>query len=196
MEGALSLAMLAGASVGLLYSARVVKQQRQQQRITNQDSSKEGFDVSGPAVARAFSQSHTSFVENSAKKFNPLMNIMDPAKNSLLPPNYTPIDVTNMQKNITNAVKKVDADPSDPSYKLRMDPLNKIQVNGKGTGTLQQQLARCEAVKTDSCSAFDDPLFQANCGVCLDIGKNSQFDIISPLANSVVSSLAKPERKF
>lgn len=169
MEGALSLVMLAGASAGLLYSARAVKQQRQQQR-----TAKEGFDVTSPTVARAFSQSHTSFVENSAKKFNPLMNIMDPAKNSLLPPNYTATDVTTAQTNVTNAVKKVDANPSDPSYNLRIDPLNKIQVNGAGSGTLQQQVAKCETVKSDDCSKFDDPVFQANCGICLDVGNDSQ----------------------
>lgn len=32
----------------------------------------------------------------------------------------------------------------------------------------------CEAIKTVDCSAFDDPAFNLNCGICLDIGKNSE----------------------
>ena len=31
---------------------------------------------------------------------------------------------------------------------------------------------KCESIKTMDCSAFDDPEFTLNCGVCLDIGKN------------------------
>jgi hypothetical protein len=174
MEGALSLVMLAGASAGLLYSAKTVREKRQQQRTVNHSSSKEGFGVTSPSVARAFSQSHTAFVENSAKKFNPLMNTMDPGKNSLLPPNYTSTDVSNAQNSIVSAIKKVIAKPSEPSYTLSVDPLNKIQVNGAGAGSLESQIAKCEAVKSDDCSKFDDPVFQANCGVCLDVGKNSQ----------------------
>ena len=32
----------------------------------------------------------------------------------------------------------------------------------------------CEAIKTMDCSAFDNPNFSLNCGICLDIGKNSK----------------------
>ena len=31
---------------------------------------------------------------------------------------------------------------------------------------------KCESINTMDCSAFDDPEFSLNCGVCLDIGKN------------------------
>jgi len=31
----------------------------------------------------------------------------------------------------------------------------------------------CEAIQTMNCNAFDDPTFSLNCGMCLDIGKNS-----------------------
>ena len=31
----------------------------------------------------------------------------------------------------------------------------------------------CEAIQTMNCNAFDDPNFSLNCGMCLDIGKNS-----------------------
>lgn len=35
-------------------------------------------------------------------------------------------------------------------------------------------IEKCEAIKSTDCSAFDDPGFQLNCGMCLDIGENSQ----------------------
>jgi hypothetical protein len=31
---------------------------------------------------------------------------------------------------------------------------------------------KCESIKVMDCSAFDDPEFSLNCGICLDIGKN------------------------
>ena len=42
-----------------------------------------------------------------------------------------------------------------------------------GKSKLFDQISKCEAVKTTDCSAFDDPSFTADCGLCLDIGKNS-----------------------
>jgi len=46
-------------------------------------------------------------------------------------------------------------------------------LNDGKTG-LFAKIAKCEAVTTTDCSAFDDPAFQTDCGICLDIGKNSE----------------------
>jgi hypothetical protein len=35
-------------------------------------------------------------------------------------------------------------------------------------------IKKCEAVNTADCDAFDNPSFTTDCGICLDIGKNSQ----------------------
>jgi hypothetical protein len=43
-----------------------------------------------------------------------------------------------------------------------------------GPNGLFASIEKCEAVKTDSCSAFDDPSFTSECGICLDIGTNSK----------------------
>lgn len=45
-------------------------------------------------------------------------------------------------------------------------------LNTKPTG-LFSIIKTCEAITTMDCSAFDDPNFSLNCGVCLDVGKNS-----------------------
>ena len=49
---------------------------------------------------------------------------------------------------------------------------NNTPLNSKRDG-LWATIDKCEAVKTSDCSIFDDPEFKNNCGVCLDIGKNS-----------------------
>lgn len=46
-------------------------------------------------------------------------------------------------------------------------PLNEAR-NG-----LWEKIAKCEAVKKADCSAFDDPEFTKDCGICLDVGENS-----------------------
>jgi hypothetical protein len=45
-------------------------------------------------------------------------------------------------------------------------------LNDKRDG-LWESIDKCEAVKTMDCDAFDDPEFSKICGICLDIGKNS-----------------------
>lgn len=46
-------------------------------------------------------------------------------------------------------------------------------LNDGKTG-LFAKIKKCEAVTTADCSAFDDPSFQTDCGICLDLGKNSE----------------------
>lgn len=52
--------------------------------------------------------------------------------------------------------------------KKRRYPLN------TGTVGLFDITSRCEAVKTMDCNAFDDTKFSKSCGICLDIGENSE----------------------
>jgi hypothetical protein len=39
---------------------------------------------------------------------------------------------------------------------------------------LSMAINKCEAVKISDCNAFDDPAFTKDCGICLDIGENSE----------------------
>ena len=45
-------------------------------------------------------------------------------------------------------------------------------LNDKRDG-LWASIDKCEAIKTMDCNAFDDPEFEKICGICLDVGKNS-----------------------
>jgi len=44
----------------------------------------------------------------------------------------------------------------------------------EGKGGLWAKIDKCELVKKADCSAFDDPEFSNHCGICLDIGENSE----------------------
>jgi hypothetical protein len=52
------------------------------------------------------------------------------------------------------------------------DTPTRYPVHGDKHG-LWKMLEKCETLKTMDCDAFDDPEFSKYCGVCFDIGKNS-----------------------
>ena len=65
---------------------------------------------------------------------------------------------------------------------------NNTPLNDKRDG-LWASIDKCEAVKTMDCDAFDDPEFEKICGICLDIGKNS--DNVSATGGLVLLSSDK-----
>jgi hypothetical protein len=50
---------------------------------------------------------------------------------------------------------------------------NPYPLEARETG-IMTKVKKCEAIQTADCSAFDDTSFNTDCGICLDIGKNSQ----------------------
>lgn len=174
MEGLLSLATLATVSGGLLFAANKKKEEQQQTRTPIEPSrKKEGFDVPKDAVRAAFPSSAIGFIEETARKYNPLMNSLDPRSVPVLPANYSRNDVKDAQSRVTSAVQKMMASSADPSYTLTMNQLRDIQVWGAESSSRVKTLQKCEDVKTVNCDAFNDPTFQANCGVCHEGGKDS-----------------------
>lgn len=58
-------------------------------------------------------------------------------------------------------------------------------------------IAKCEAVVTADCSAFDDPTFGTNCGLCLDIGTTTSPALNSQGKPSIGGRVLLPDdRKF
>ena len=49
------------------------------------------------------------------------------------------------------------------------DKYGNIPLDTKATGVFDL-VKTCEVINTTDCSAFDDPKFSANCGMCLDLG--------------------------
>lgn len=160
MEGVLPLAILIGASGSLLYMAR---------------KHQEGFqnDVN-PAVTRALGKEHTQYIGDMASRINPIMNLMNPAANPLLPTKFKASDVQSVEASLRDALRTVDADPAYPSMTLSSSDVSNIRLNtgGGGTGGFKS-IAMCEAIQTIDCNAFDKPNFKANCGICHEGGVDS-----------------------
>ena len=161
MEGLLSLAILAGASGGLLFATRKARQ-----------AQKERFeDIINPAVANAYPPSHIDFIRQGSQKYNPIMNLMNP-QTSILPKDFSSSDLTTMENQIKETVQSITASPNDPSFMLAKSSTANIQLNPLGKGTRGIQL--CEKVKSLNCDAFDDQDFSDMCGMCHEKGENSQ----------------------
>lgn len=155
------MAVLAGASGGLLYATRKARQ-----------AQKDPFeDIINPAVARAYPSSHVTFTRQGAQKYNPIMNLMNP-QNIILPKDFSSSDLNSMETKIKQAVQTVVASPNDPSFLLTKGSTANIQLNPLGKGTKGIEI--CERVKTLNCDAFDSADFAEMCGVCHEQGENSQ----------------------
>lgn len=163
MEGLLPLAVLAGASGTLLFASRMKRQSRR---------AREGFEsVMDPKVAGAFPPSHTDYVQKSAGKFNPIMNLMDPTNNVLLPPNFSKEDVNRVDSNLKRSMRSALAVPNDPSFQLKPGSKKDILMNPESEGTAMAAIKTCEAIKQIDCNAFDKEDFAFNCGVCFKDGQ-------------------------
>lgn len=72
--------------------------------------------------------------------------------------------------------------------------INSQPLNTGPTG-LFANINTCEAIKTMDCGAFDDPEFSLNCGLCLDVGKNSESSPIPGGGLVVLDDAKKIARK-
>ena len=167
MEGLLPLAVLIGASGSLLFMKR-------------KHRGSEGFQNGvNPAVTRALGQDHTRYIGDMASRVNPVMNLINPAANPLLPQKFNQLDVYSAERNVKDALRTAEADPKNPSMKLRSSDVNDVRLNAAGGGTGGfKSIGVCEAIQTIDCNAFDKPNFRDNCGICheggIDSGNNKK----------------------
>ena len=101
-----------------------------------------------PQGKEAFEDTHATYLERQSKQFNS-------------------IGISLNLKKSTGALGKSANDFTDTYEFPENTPLME-----KRDG-LWAAIDKCEAIKTMDCNAFDDPEFEKICGVCLDIGKNS-----------------------
>jgi hypothetical protein len=155
MEG-IALGLLAAASFGLLVSK----------------NNRDGFLVSNDAAA-LFGNQRTANVESGAKKYNPLMSLMTPGNNPLLPDGYNSTQLREAERNVQGALGGAKADPVDPSFNYKPSYTADLQLNPNSKGTNINTIKMCESVKTVDCSKFDNPDFKNSCGICFEDGRNS-----------------------
>jgi hypothetical protein len=111
---------------------------------------------------------HSAFAEKYRQKYNEVGTAL--TVSGAAPPRFSNIGAlgANTQGIFGSVTDKSDSRGNTTQVIDNPYPLEAAQ---SGLMTL---VKKCEAVNTANCSAFDDPSFNADCGVCLDIGKNSQ----------------------
>jgi len=172
MDVVLPFAALIGASGLFLAASR-----KKQQGTTQQDKKQQGFENMSPTVQNILPKEHLKFVNNAAKRYNPLANLIDPLNNPLLPPDYTESEFNTINKNVRDALQNINGTPNDPSFD--MDSINNINNlnNGNGSDTYKI-INKCQSIRTLDCNAFNDPKFAENCGICFKDGKDNRNDSI------------------
>lgn len=109
---------------------------------------KEGFDI------------HTEFIKRQQKVYNPIGSTLIATNNE----GKLNDDTRVLMGTYTELPKE-----NGGEIRTMTDP---FPVQGQPDG-LAAIIKKCEAKKTVDCSAFDDPSFKKDCGVCVDIGVNS-----------------------
>ncbi len=165
MEGLLPLAVLIGASGSLLAYTRSSRRARR---------GREGYaDIVNPAVETAFGGAHANYVRKGAEKYNPIMNLVNPKDNVLLPTNYSPSEATTVETSIRRALTGAEAKATPLSRNLKPTSTEDILLNKDSQGSGLKAIMNCEKVKSSDCGAFDDSNFALNCGVCFEGGRDS-----------------------
>jgi len=111
---------------------------------------------------------HNKFADTYHKKFNEVGTSL--ASTGLAPPLTNNVGAlgADTQGIFGNVIDEVDN--NGHSKEVINNP---YPVQDGETG-LMKLIKKCEVVNTTDCNAFDNPEFSTNCGMCLDIGKNSQ----------------------
>jgi hypothetical protein len=161
MEALLPFAALIGASGAFLLTSRANKRSEQYQ------------DVIKPIVADSMNPDHIRFVRSTSSRFNPISNLINPGRNTLLETGYTPTDLKTMESGLQNeALGYASTEPIDGKFKIRYRPNKEISLNDQSSG-VESLVKVCEAVKTLNCDAFDNNEFKSNCGMCHEGGVSS-----------------------
>jgi len=161
MEALLPFAALIGASGAFLLTSRAKKRSEQYQ------------DVMKPAVVDSMGAAHLNFVRSTSSRFNPISNLINPGRNTLLDAGYTQNDLKKMETGLQNeALGYASTEPIGGKFKIRYKTNKEITLNDKSSG-VESLVKTCEAVKNLNCDAFDTNEFKENCGMCHEGGVNS-----------------------
>lgn len=106
---------------------------------------------------------HTNFEQTYARKYNPIgTNLALSGTTGVLGGDE---DSKGLFGSLTSTV--------DDTGQIRQELDNPYPLE-ENQGGLFGTIDKCEKLKTMDCNAFDDAEFTKNCGVCLDIGKDSK----------------------
>lgn len=118
---------------------------------------------------------HDAVAQAGQERYNPLTNLMDIMSNPFVGPSPGPQDVQNARKDIQGAFRGVAAKPPSVGAPMTVGPgQNTLNIPSDTKGMRTYAVQKCEKVISAQCSAFDDPEFAKNCGICFKPGTDSQ----------------------
>jgi hypothetical protein len=119
---------------------------------------------------------HENIIQLGQERYNPLMNLINVFQNPFVGADPKPAEIDGARQDIRGSLAGPEA-----GYKTGTTPVvltgpgsdmpYKIPSDTRGMRTYNIQ--KCEAVKTDDCSAFEDRTFAENCGMCHKVGTDS-----------------------
>ena len=134
----------------------------------------EGFDsLVSPIVRRNLGNEHSSYIEKGADNYNPIMNLLNPQNNTLLPPNFSEGERSTVEKTIRNSLMSVKGDANNPSFKLKASNTADLRINKNSKGTARYYIRNAETIKSSDCNAFDNADFAYHSGICHEGGIDS-----------------------
>jgi hypothetical protein len=155
METLVPLAILAGTSGAFLFASKKKKQ---------------GFkNIVGSSTQDALESNNIDFINQTASRFNPISNLLNPLKNVLLNEDS---NINTVEKTLKDSLRTVDINFKGGYLKAESNPTDHIKLNG-GSRVLNL-VKKCEKINTINCDAFNDKDFAENCGMCHENGVNSK----------------------
>ena len=159
MSATAPLVILLGLGCAVLAGARLAR---------NAKRHREGFDGS----------THDDTIKFGQERYNPLTSLLDLGKNPFVGPSPGPQDIINSRDDIRGAMAGLDVKfPSNSqgaSVNIRGGKKTPYNIPGDTSGLRAYSVQKCEKVNTIDCSAFDNPDFAGNCGMCFKPGSDSQ----------------------
>ena len=162
MSAAAPLGILLGLAGAILAGSRLAKTTRR---------NREGFDGDNRTIA-----TQESVVSTSQQFYNPLTSLLDLGKNPFVGPQPSANDIVNSRNDIRGAMNGLDVKfpKTGAGVQIKGGEKTPYTIPNNTSGLRAYAVQKCEKVTTANCSAFDDPEFTANCGICFKPGTDSQ----------------------
>ena len=183
------LTILLGLGGSVLAAARLARNTKRQregfsQNMASSKNSKATERFSNSVTSSKSSKATERFLDLSQhdsataigqERYNPLTNLMDIMSNPFVGPTAGPQDIKNARKDIQGVFRGVVANPPSAGAPMIVGPgLNTLNIPSDTKGMRTYAVQKCEKVISAQCSAFDDPEFAKNCGICFKPGTDSQ----------------------
>lgn len=117
--------------------------------------------------------SDPTVISQGQQLYNPLMNLISVFNNPFVGQDPNADQIASAKQDINGALQGTDVKYTDHgSMKVSLQK-SPATIPNDTSGMRTYNIQKCEAIKSVDCSAFNDPTFAANCGMCHKPGTDS-----------------------